>query len=250
MTDNIKKTEISKKEEKEKNSSGLSGGGLNSLEFVSHELKGILGSTILCVYSIRDGFLGMLNFKQRASIETTIRNLRRLESTIKDFLDIAKIEESELKVKLTSVNIYEDVLKEVEDTFLSEIYEKRMLLQNNVPNDLVINTDRLLMITIFNNLISNAIKYGVTGGHIEIVCELNPKNIKFSVYNDGIPINASDKESLFKKFSRIETENNKKIKGTGLGLFIVKNIVESLGGKIWMESKENGNIFIFEIERG
>jgi len=250
MTDNTKKTDNIKKEEKEKKSTDLSSGGLNSLEFVSHELKGILGSTILCVYSIRDGFLGMLNFKQRASIETTIRNLRRLESTIKDFLDIAKIEESGLKVKLTSVNIYEDVLREVEDTFLSEIYEKRMLLQNNVPNDLVINTDRLLMITIFNNLISNAIKYGVTGGHIDIVCEENPKNIKFSVYNDGIPISVSDKESLFKKFSRIETENNKKIKGTGLGLFIVKNIVESLGGKIWMESTENGNIFIFEIERG
>jgi signal transduction histidine kinase len=242
--------ENNKKEKIEKSSTGLTSGGLSTLEFVSHELKGILGSTILCVYSIRDGFLGMLNFKQRASIETTIRNLRRLESTIKDFLDIAKIEESELKVKLTEVNMYEDVVKEVEDTFLSEIYEKRMLLQNNIPNDLIIKTDRHLMITIFNNLISNAIKYGITGGHIVIDYDKNPKTIKFSVYNDGIPINADDKESLFKKFSRIEAEQNKKIKGTGLGLFIVKNIVESLGGKIWMESKENGNIFIFEIERG
>jgi signal transduction histidine kinase len=239
-----------KKEKIEENPTGLSSGGLNTLEFVSHELKGILGSTILCVYSIRDGFLGMLNFKQRASIETTIRNLRRLESTIKDFLDIAKIEESELKVKLTEVNMYEDVVKEVEDTFLSELYEKRMLLQNNISYNLIIKTDRHLMITIFNNLISNAIKYGVTGGHIVIDCEKNQKNIKFSVYNDGIPIKDEDKESLFKKFSRIETENNKKIRGTGLGLFIVKNIIESLAGKIWMESKENGNIFIFEIERG
>lgn len=234
----------------ENNSTDLSNGGLSTLEFVSHELKGILGSTILCVYSIRDGFLGMLNFKQRASIETTIRNLRRLESTIKDFLDIAKIEESQLKVKVTDVNICEDVVKEVEDTFLSEIYEKRMLLQNNISNDLIIKTDRLLLITIFNNLISNAIKYGITGGHIVIDCDQNPKKVKFSVYNDGIPINEGDKGSLFKKFSRIETEHNKKIKGTGLGLFIVKNIVESLGGKIWLESEENGNIFIFEIERG
>jgi hypothetical protein len=65
---------------------------INTIEFVSHELKGVLGSTILCVYSIRDGLLGMLNFKQRASVETTIRNLRRLESTIKDFLDISRPE--------------------------------------------------------------------------------------------------------------------------------------------------------------
>jgi signal transduction histidine kinase len=192
----------------------------------------------------------MLNFKQRASIETTIRNLRRLESTIKDFLDIAKIEESELKVKVTNVNIYEDVIKEVEDTFLSEIYEKRMLLQNNIPEGLIIETDRHLMITIFNNLISNAIKYGMTGGYITVDCEPLPDKIRFSVYNDGIPIKDDDKVSLFKKFSRIETEYNKKIKGTGLGLFIVRNIVERLGGKIWLEPKENGNIFIFEIERG
>ena len=66
---------------------------INTIEFVSHELKGVLGSTILCVYSIRDGLLGMLNFKQRASVETTIRNLRRLESTIKDFLDISRLED-------------------------------------------------------------------------------------------------------------------------------------------------------------
>jgi hypothetical protein len=59
---------------------GVNIGDINTIEFVSHELKGVLGSTILCVYSIRDGLLGMLNFKQRASIETTIRNLRRLES--------------------------------------------------------------------------------------------------------------------------------------------------------------------------
>jgi signal transduction histidine kinase len=243
-------TESNKNKKIEDSPDSLSSGGLNTLEFVSHELKGILGSTLLCVYSIRDGFLGMLNFKQRASIETTIRNLRRLESTIKDFLDIAKIEESDLKIRATDVNMYEDVVKEVEDTFLSEIYEKRMLLQNNIPNDLIIKTDRHFMITIFNNLISNAIKYGITGGHIVIDCVQYPDKVKFSVYNDGIPINADDKESLFKKFSRIETENNKKIKGTGLGLFIVKNILESLGGKIWLESEENGNIFIFEIERG
>jgi signal transduction histidine kinase len=74
--------------------------------------------------------------------------------------------------------------------------------------------------------------------------------VVFTIYNDGTPIKEEDKDKLFKKFSRIETEQNKKTKGTGLGLFIVKNIIESLGGKIWMEPKEYGNEFIFELERG
>jgi signal transduction histidine kinase len=242
---------MKEKEQKEKKDiESISSGGLNSLEFVSHELKGILGSTLLCVYSIRDGFLGMLNFKQRASIETTIRNLRRLESTIKDFLDITRIEESRLAVNKVNVNMYDEVVKEVEDTFLSEIYEKRMLFQNNIPKDLIVKTDRSLMITVFNNLVGNAIKYGIVGGHIKLDCIINEKTVVFTIYNDGTPIKEEDKDKLFKKFSRIDSEQNKKTKGTGLGLFIVKNIIESLGGKIWMEPKEYGNEFIFELERG
>jgi len=221
---------------------------ITTLEFVSHELKGILGSTIMCVYSIRDGFLGLLNFKQRATIETIIRNLRRLESTIKDFLDISKIENGKLNVKKLSINVTKDIIKEIEDAFVSEVYEKKMIIKNNIPEDVVIKTDRTLLQTIFSNLISNAIKYGKEGGEIIIDYEKTNNIVKFSVFNEGVPIKDEDKEKLFKKFSRIENEDNKKIKGTGLGLFIVKNITNSLGGDIWVETNEKGNKFIFEIE--
>jgi signal transduction histidine kinase len=224
---------------------------INTIEFVSHELKGVLGSTILCVYSIRDGLLGMLNFKQRASVETTIRNLRRLESTIKDFLDISRLENGKLKVRKTSIKVSEEIINEVEDAFLTEIYENRVVFENRIPKDLVIVSDRTLLMTIFNNLVSNAIKYGVNGGNIVIDTHdgETENNISFSVYNDGIPITEEDKSKLFKKFSRLEREQDKKIKGTGLGLFIINDIIESLGGSIRVETKDNGNEFIFEIER-
>jgi signal transduction histidine kinase len=221
---------------------------ITTLEFVSHELKGILGSTIMCVYSIRDGFLGMLNFKQRATIETIIRNLRRLESTIKDFLDISKIEGGRLSSQKAAININTDVIKEVEDAFLSEIYEKGLLIENNIPGDLVIKTDRTLLLTVFNNLISNAIKYGKSGAKIIINVRKPEKLYEFSVYNDGEPIKDDEKEKLFKKFSRIESDSNKKVKGTGLGLFIVKNIVNTLGGDISINTFESGNEFVFDIE--
>jgi len=223
---------------------------INTIEFVSHELKGVLGSTILCVYSIRDGLLGMLNFKQRASIETTIRNLRRLESTIKDFLDISRLEDGKLKIRKTSIKVTEDIISEVEDAFLTEIYENRLVFENRIPKDLVIVSDRTLLTTIFNNLVSNAIKYGVKGGSIVISAKEPKENlISFSVYNDGIPITQQDKEKLFKKFSRLEKEHDRKIKGTGLGLFIIKDIIGNLGGSIRVETNDNGNEFIFEIER-
>ncbi len=223
---------------------------INTMEFVSHELKGVLGSTILCVYSIRDGLLGMLNFKQRASIETTIRNLRRLESTIKDFLDISRLEDGKLKIRKTNINVNEDIINEVEDAFLTEIYENRVVFENKISKDLIIVSDRTLLMTIFNNLVSNAIKYGVKEGSIVISAEKEGDNlIRFVVYNDGIPITPEDKSKLFKKFSRLEKEHDKKIKGTGLGLFIIKDIIKNLGGSIWVETNDNGNEFIFEIER-
>jgi len=234
---------------KAKSPSGIDIGDINTIEFVSHELKGVLGSTILCVYSIRDGLLGMLNFKQRASIETTIRNLRRLESTIKDFLDISRLEDGKLKIRKSKINVTEDIINEVEDAFITEIYENVVVFENRIPKDLAIVSDRTLLVTIFNNLVSNAIKYGVKGGSIVISAAEADNLVRFSVYNDGVSIAEEDKSKLFKKFSRLEKEHDKKIKGTGLGLFIIKDIIENLGGSIRVETNDNGNEFIFEIER-
>ena len=234
---------------KAKSPSGIDIGDINTIEFVSHELKGVLGSTILCVYSIRDGLLGMLNFKQRASIETTIRNLRRLESTIKDFLDISRLEDGKLKIRKSNINVTEDIINEVEDAFITEIYENMVVFENRIPKDLAIVSDRTLLVTIFNNLVSNAIKYGVKGGSIVISAAEADNLVRFSVYNEGVSIAEEDKSKLFKKFSRLEKEHDKKIKGTGLGLFIIKDIIENLGGSIRVETNDNGNEFVFEIER-
>ena len=68
---------------------------LDILGFVSHELKGILGSAKMCVYSVRDGFLGMMNFKQSQALDSAVRNLERLESTVKNYLDFSRIKKGE-----------------------------------------------------------------------------------------------------------------------------------------------------------
>ncbi|MBA2124603.1 hypothetical protein B9J78_06715 [bacterium Unc6] len=68
---------------------------LDVLGFVSHELKGILGSAIMCVHSVRDGFLGMMNFKQRKALDSAVRNLERLEFTVKNYLDLSRIEKGD-----------------------------------------------------------------------------------------------------------------------------------------------------------
>jgi two-component system sensor histidine kinase ResE len=69
------------------------------------------------------------------------------------------------------------------------------------------------------------------------------------VYNDGRPISEQERAMLFRKFSRLNTPEKKKVKGTGLGLYITKQIIESHGGHIEVQAKENGNSFIFQIPK-
>jgi signal transduction histidine kinase len=100
-----------------------------------------------------------------------------------------------------------------------------------------------------NNLVGNAIKYGKEGGKILLKSDNENGKVRIDVYNDSVPITEEQKEKLFKKFSRLQTAETKKVKGTGLGLYLTKQIIEKHGGSIWVEPRENGNSFIFEIER-
>jgi signal transduction histidine kinase len=114
---------------------------------------------------------------------------------------------------------------------------------------MLVSADHDLMLVVANNLISNAIKYGTENGRILIKSKINGSKVEIDVYNDSTPISDEQKDRLFKKFSRLETAETKKVKGTGLGLFITMQIIEKHWGRIWVEPREAGNSFIFEIER-
>lgn len=161
---------------------------LDMLGFVSHELKGIIGSVIMSVYSVRDGFLGFMNFKQSKALDSAVRNLERLSATVKNYLDLSRIEKGELSVKRREVNLNEEIIKEAVDTFSKQFSEKEIILDSNVPKTLKVFADRDLIITVYNNLLSNAMKYGTTGGRINLQSEDRGEYIRLSVYNDGIPI--------------------------------------------------------------
>jgi signal transduction histidine kinase len=223
---------------------------LDLIGFVAHELKGILASTILNAYSVRDGFLGMVNFKQRKALDSITRGLDYLTATVQKFLSLSRIEKGELDYNPKSLALNGDVFVPGVEALARSALEKQIIVTNNIDPALTLNGDADLLQIAANNLVGNAIKYGEAGGKVEIIGQGLDGKVRVEVYNDGRPLTAEQIDRLFKKFSRLDTPETRKAKGTGLGLFITKEIVERHGGRIWIEPRAGGNSFIFEIERG
>ncbi|MFC1652635.1 cache domain-containing protein [Planctomycetota bacterium] len=218
--------------------------------FVAHELKGMLASAIMNTYSVRDGFLGMINFKQRKAIDSVARNLDYLTSIVRKFLSLGRIERGDLNINKVTVKLREEVYEVSLESLQAMIERKGLQIDNRMETNLEVQADLDLMQIVANNLISNAIKYSHKDGRVSITAESVDEYIRVEVYNDSVPISEEQKAKLFQKFSRLANEQTKREKGTGLGLFITKQIVEAHGGRIWVEPREQGNAFIFEIERG
>lgn len=222
---------------------------LDLLGFVAHELKGLLSSAVINAYSLRDGFLGMINFKQKKAVDSICRNLDYLDATVKKFLNLSRLERGNLEINKTEFALGKEVFDYSIQTFAQLVKAKNMQVQNTINPDLTVKADMDLMQIVANNLVNNAVKYGTEGGQIRISARDEGQTVTVEVYNDSIPIPADKIGQLFKKFSRLDTPEKKKVKGTGLGLYITKQIIEAHGGSIAVEPKETGNAFILTLKK-
>ena len=220
---------------------------MDLLGFVAHELKGLLASAVINAYSLRDGLLGMINFKQKKAVDSICRNLDYLDATVKKFLNLSRIERGNLEIYRTEFSLGRDIFDVSIETFAKLQRTRNIEIDNQIDPALTIHADKDLMQIVANNLVNNAIKYGTEGGQILLTCRDKGEFITLDVYNDSRPIAESMKNQLFRKFSRLDVPEKKKVKGTGLGLYITKQIVEAHGGTICVETRKKGNSFIFTI---
>jgi signal transduction histidine kinase len=222
---------------------------LDLIGFVAHELKGMLSSAVINAYSIRDGLLGMVNFKQKKAVDSICRNLDYLDATVKKFLNLSRIEREKLEINKQPFSLRTDVFDVSLQTFSKLIEDKHMKVVNQMDPSIRVNADQDLMQIVSNNLVNNAAKYGAEGGQIRLSARQENGRVEVEVYNDGRPIRPDEMTMLFRKFSRLDNPDKKKVKGTGLGLYITKQILEAHRGDIRVEPQEHGNAFIFHIER-
>lgn len=198
-----------------------------------------------------------LNEEQRQElIELINKNTNTLVYLIDDIIDIAKIEAGQLKLNKTETNINQilnDVLQSfIETNNLRDQGAVRLKLQKGITNDnFTIHTDPVRFQQILINLIGNAIKYTEKGSvecGYQVKAEEENSYLEFYVRDTGVGIPKDKHQHIFERFSKLEDNKTKLYRGTGLGLTITKNLVEMLGGKIWLKSKENvGSTFYFTL---
>ena len=192
----------------------------------------------------------MINFKQKRAIDSICRNLDYLTATVQKFLNLSRIERGNLEINAVAVRLKADVFDPALETFAKLIADKQMQVDNALDEQIVVRADTDLLRIVANNLVNNAAKYGTPGGRIALASRVEGSTVTVEVYNDGRPIGPEDREKLFRKFSRLDVPEKKKVKGTGLGLYITRQIVEAHGGHIDVEPRDAGNAFIFTLERG
>ena len=218
---------------------------------ISHEIRtpmnGVLGfSELLKTPNLSDS-------KKEKYIEVIEKSGQRMLSLINDIVDFSKIEADLMKITISKVNINEQI-DSVYDFFKPEAASKNLMLlkvKNLNSTKAIISTDLDKLFAILTNLVKNAIKY-TDKGSIEIGYYLKTYNqkqyVEFYVKDTGIGINKKNKNDVFKRFIQANIDDMYTKQGAGLGLSISKAYVEMLGGKIWVESKENiGSTFYFSL---
>jgi two-component system NtrC family sensor kinase len=211
---------------------------LEMLGFVTHELKSPLASIVFGIGSLRDKLLGPLTEAQEDVLKSSARSADYLNSTIANFLNLSRIEEGELKLKISSVRLKENIIEPAANRLQEIATDNKMEIDIEVPDNLIIDCDPDLMNSVFQNLISNALKYGFKATKVKVFSELSNGLVKISILNEGNGFSNEDRLNMFTKFSRFNAANYSTKSGTGLGLFVTKNIILKHKGEIWAESEQ------------
>lgn len=204
---------------------------------VSHELRAPLASVEQQLSVVLAGILGELNERQGQMLGRAKERTHALLSLINDLLDLSKLEAGFVVQHKEPVQMAE-VFAKVVEILKPQAEAKNISLQIALPGVLpLILVDRRNMEEVFVNLVSNGIKYTAEGGHVSLRATIEGSHLCVEVSDNGMGVSAEDLPHIFDKFYRVKNSQTRKITGTGLGLPIVKRIVEAHLGMVEVESQ-------------
>jgi PAS domain S-box-containing protein len=213
---------------------------------VSHELRTPLTSIRGSLGLLESGVLGELPEKGQRMIEIAIENTDRLVRLINDILDIERINSGTIDMRHEPCDAAHLVAQVVEEMQPVAAAGGLRLKSSCAPITLNVDADRIHQV--LTNLVSNAIKFSDAGEIVSISAELSEGMVLFRVSDKGRGIPGDMLESIFERFSQVDTSDSREKGGTGLGLSICNTIIEHHRGRIWVESKlGEGSVFSFVL---
>jgi signal transduction histidine kinase len=220
---------------------------------MSHELRTPLNAILGMTEGLQEGIFGTANPSQLQAIETIERSSNHLLELINDILDLAKIGAGQIELECAPTNICElcnSSLSFVKQQAIQKRIRLQIQLPPRIPN---ISIDERRIRQVLINLLNNAVKFTPVGGNIALNVTIESDNttssfIRLAIIDTGIGINSADIDKLFQPFMQVDIALNRQHNGTGLGLALVKGIVEMHGGSVQVRSELGvGSQFIVDL---
>lgn len=214
----------------------------NFLLSVTHELKTPLASNKLYLQTLMKH--PQLDFnKKQELLENAVQENKRLETMIENILTAAQLENAAISIEKEEVNVSE-IVQEIVQNWSKERVEVKL----NIQADVYFQIDVLILETCLYNLLDNAFKYSLNQPKIVVQLEKSKGGLRLSVQDEGIGVNEKDRVEIFKKFVRVGNEEIRSQKGSGLGLFIVKELLKIHNAEIkCIPNTPTGSNFIIKF---
>ena len=218
------------------------------LSIVSHDFRAPLASILLAARSLLKKGEQEPGLPGHQYLNIIIEQSERLITLAEDTLSITRLESGKMNYLFNAVSVERMILDAVAQVHLTSRHTLRFNFERGLG---YARGDQAKLRQVVQNLVSNAVKYSPLGGPVEVSARAHSQDqILISVADKGIGIPADQLGRLFQKFTRIDTEDARNIRGTGLGLWICREIVEAHGGEIWAEStRGKGSVFRFTLRK-
>jgi len=221
------------------------------LSITSHELRAPMTAIKGYLSMVLEGDFGEIPNSIKDILKEVYKSNERLIKLVEDVLNISRIEQGRLEYNIEAVNLAQSI-QELKETLGAKAQNKRLYLKiNPVDPHLYVLADHDKLQQVLINLVDNAIKFTQKGG-VEIktkITKTKPPMVLIEVIDTGIGIAHKEQKLLFQKFQQLGKVLTRQSGGTGLGLYICKQLVEKMGGKIWLEKSTlgKGSVFAFTI---
>ena len=218
----------------------------------AHQLRTPLSALKWSLRLMLDGDMGEINDKQREFLQQSYQTNEHIIHLINDFLDISRIEEGRFGFQFQKIRILDSIQKAVDASLAAAtIRNVRVSFVKEAPEDIEIIADENRIYTALMNMLDNAIRYSNAGSEVVVQATFARNQLEVRVADTGIGIPPAEQAKIFSRFYRASNAIRQQTKGSGLGLFIAKNIIERHGGTIGFTSEpEKGTTVFFTLPAG